>query len=59
MVVIAVRAVDMGFGDRLPRERGNVEGAPKTLRELCDWFKGRSEFEAVQVFAFPVTDDRK
>ena len=30
------------------------EGAPKPLRELCDWFQGRPEFEAVQVFAFPV-----
>lgn len=44
---------------RLPRERGTVVGAPKELRELCDWFKARPEFETIHVFAFPVSDARK
>jgi hypothetical protein len=41
---------------RLGGERGDVKGAPKPLQELCNWFKGRPEFETVQVIAFPVTD---
>jgi hypothetical protein len=41
---------------RLPQERGSIEGAPKPLRELCNWFKNRPEFDVVQVFAFPVVD---
>jgi hypothetical protein len=44
------------------QQRARVEpmdGPPKPLQELCDWFKGREEFEAVHVFAFPVTDGRK
>ncbi|HET6574278.1 MAG TPA: serine/threonine-protein kinase [Fimbriiglobus sp.] len=44
-----------------PGKRGRLqprEGAPKPLRELCDWFKGRAEFEAVQAFAFPVVDEK-
>jgi hypothetical protein len=43
---------------RLPKRRGDVVGAPKALVQLRDWFKARPEFEAVQVFAFPVTADR-
>jgi hypothetical protein len=31
-----------------------LKGAPEPMRKLCDWFKGRSEFEVVQAFAFPV-----
>ena len=42
---------------RLPKRRGDVVGAPKALIQLRDWFKARPEFEAVQVFAFPVTAD--
>jgi hypothetical protein len=41
---------------RLPQERGSIEGAPKPLRDLCDWFKDRPEFETVYVVAFPVID---
>jgi hypothetical protein len=41
---------------RLPQERGSIEGAPKPLRDLSNWFKNRPEFEVVQVFAFPVVD---
>jgi serine/threonine protein kinase len=33
------------------RERGD---APQALRELCDYFKGRPDVEAVEVLAFPV-----
>jgi hypothetical protein len=45
-----------------PRDRGRVEpreAVPEPLRKLCEFFKGRAEFEAVQVIAFPVVDDRK
>jgi hypothetical protein len=48
--------------NRLPLERGRVEpreGVPESLRKLSEFFKGRAEFEAVQIFAFPVVDDRK
>jgi hypothetical protein len=47
---------------RLSQVRGRVEprgGVPESLRKLCEFFKGRAEFEAVQVIAFPVADDRK
>jgi hypothetical protein len=42
---------------RFPQERGKVEpreAAPRPLRELCDFFRSRTEFEAVQLVAFPV-----
>jgi len=26
---------------------------------VCEFFKGRTEFEAIQVFAFPVADEQK
>jgi hypothetical protein len=42
--------------------RGQVkqrEDAPKSLRDLCEYFKGRSEFDALQVVAFPVTKPAK
>jgi hypothetical protein len=41
---------------RLPQERGSIEGAPKPLRDLCNWFKNRPEFEVVEVVAFPVIE---
>jgi serine/threonine protein kinase len=45
---------------RLPRDRGDVViGVPEPLRALRDWFKRRPEFDAVQILAFPVTDDRE
>jgi hypothetical protein len=47
---------------RFPLERGRVEpksDAPEPLRKLCEFFKSRAEFEAIQVIAFPVTDDKK
>jgi serine/threonine protein kinase len=47
---------------RFPRERGRIESresAPKALRDLCDFFLARPEFEMVTVIAFPVTDGRK
>jgi hypothetical protein len=47
---------------RLPQERGRVEpkgDVPESLRKLCEFFKGRSEFEAVQAIAFPVADEQK
>jgi hypothetical protein len=47
---------------RFPQERGRVEpkaGAPEPLKKLCAFFQGRAEFDAVQVIAFPVTDDQK
>jgi hypothetical protein len=47
---------------RFPRERGRVEpkeDVPEPLRKLCEFFKGRAEYEAVQVIAFPVTADQK
>ena len=46
---------------RFPVDRGRVEpmeDVPESLRKLCEFFKGRAEFEAVQVIAFPVTDAR-
>jgi hypothetical protein len=46
---------------RFPEKRGRVEpraGAPAPLRELCEFFKGHSEFEAIRVIAFPVADDK-
>jgi tRNA A-37 threonylcarbamoyl transferase component Bud32 len=47
---------------RFPLERGRVEAkedVPEPLRKLCEFFKGRAEFEAVQVIAFPVVDNPK
>jgi hypothetical protein len=47
---------------RLPLGRGKTEpkgDAPESLRKLCEFFKGRSEFEAVQAIAFPVADEQK
>jgi hypothetical protein len=47
---------------RFPLDRGHVEpkdSAPASLRKLCEFFKGRAEFEAVQAFAFPVVKDQK
>jgi hypothetical protein len=47
---------------QFPKERGRVEAkadVPPALRKLCEFFKGRAEFDAVGVIAFPVTDDRK
>jgi len=29
------------------------------LRKVCEFLKGRTEFEAIQVFAFPVADEQK
>lgn len=34
-----------------------VQSVPKEFRELCEFFQGRSEFEAVQAIAFPVAKD--
>jgi tRNA A-37 threonylcarbamoyl transferase component Bud32 len=45
---------------QLPQVRGTVRqrgGSPKPLQDLCDFFKNRSEFERIRVFAFPVTND--
>jgi serine/threonine protein kinase len=45
---------------QLPRPRGTVRergGPPKPLQDLCDFFKNRPEFERIQVFAFPVTNE--
>jgi hypothetical protein len=45
---------------RLPQERGKVEpkeSAPWPLRELGDYFSNRTEFEIVQLVAFPVVDE--
>ena len=45
-----------------PRERGQVQprpGAPEPLQKLRDFFTKRPEFEAVQIIAFPVTDEQK
>jgi hypothetical protein len=47
---------------RLPQDRGKVEprgGVPESFRKLCEFFKGRREFDAVQAIAFPVTDEQK
>src|SRR5262249_39705449 len=47
---------------RWPVDRGRLErkeDVPEPLRKLCEFFKGRAEFEAVQVIAFPVTDGQK
>jgi len=51
---------DGGEFSRFPRERpGKVRiDVPEPLRKLRDWFKARPEFDAVQIFAFPVTDGR-
>jgi tRNA A-37 threonylcarbamoyl transferase component Bud32 len=46
---------------RFPEERGRVEPkevAPESLRELCVFFKGRTEFETVRVIAFPVEGEK-
>ena len=46
----------------VPPERGRVEpkeDVPESLRKLCEFFKGRPEFDAVQIVAFPVADDQK
>ena len=42
-----------------PNDRGErVErGAPKEVRELCKFFQGRPEFQAVRAIAFPVTKE--
>jgi serine/threonine protein kinase len=47
---------------RFPKDRGTLlprEDAPRPLRDLCEFFKSRTEFDAVQAIAFSVTDDRK
>jgi tRNA A-37 threonylcarbamoyl transferase component Bud32 len=47
---------------QFPTDRGKVEpkdSPPEALRKLCEFFKGRTEFEAVQAFAFPVADAPK
>jgi tRNA A-37 threonylcarbamoyl transferase component Bud32 len=47
---------------RFPEHRGRLEpkgDVPEPLRKLCAFFKGRTEFEVVQVFAFPVADEQK
>jgi hypothetical protein len=50
---------DGGEFVRAPQDRGQVlGGAPKPLVELRDWFKGRPEFAAVRIFAFPVADKK-
>jgi hypothetical protein len=46
---------------RFPEERGKIEpkeAAPESLRKLCEYFKGRTEFDAVQAIAFPVVDEK-
>jgi serine/threonine protein kinase len=45
---------------QLPHPRGTVRqrgGPARPLQELCSFFKNRPEFERIQVFAFPVTND--
>jgi serine/threonine protein kinase len=50
---------------RYPRERGRVvprdeaPDLPESLRKLRDFFTNRSEFDLIQIVAFPVKDDRK
>jgi hypothetical protein len=47
---------------RLPQDRGKVEpkgGVPESFRKLCEFFKGRREFDSVQAIAFPVADEQK
>jgi hypothetical protein len=47
---------------RFQQERGQIQArddVPPPLRELCQFFKRRAEFDAVQVIAFPVLADRK
>lgn len=47
---------------RFPRVRGRIEpreSIPRPLRELCEFFEGRAEFEAIYAVAFPVTGERK
>jgi serine/threonine protein kinase/CHAT domain-containing protein/tetratricopeptide (TPR) repeat protein len=42
---------------RFPQERGKLvttDEVPDRLRRLCEFFKSRPEFEAVQAIAFPV-----
>jgi hypothetical protein len=44
--------------DRLPKDRGTRqvrEGVPEALNELYEFFKNRSEFEAVRIIAFPIS----
>ncbi len=42
--------------ERLPRERGRaVGGPPPPFRDLCRFFQGRRELQAVRALAFPVT----
>jgi hypothetical protein len=46
----------------LPRDRGFIgerEDVPQSLRALCEYFKGRAEFDAVQVVAFSVAKPPK
>jgi hypothetical protein len=46
----------------LPIPRGNIqarEDVPQSLRALCEYFKGRAEFDAVQVVAFSVAKPPK
>jgi len=53
---------DGGEFRRFPEHRGRLEpkgDVPEPLRKVCEFFKGRTEFEAIQVFAFPVTDEQK
>ncbi|HKB06343.1 MAG TPA: serine/threonine-protein kinase, partial [Gemmataceae bacterium] len=48
------------FEPRVPR--GKIvtrDSSPKPLQVLCDFFKDREEFDAVRIFAFTVTSDRK
>jgi hypothetical protein len=46
-------------GEFVRRERGNrvPRGVPKEFRELCEFFQGRPEFDAVQAIAFPATKE--
>jgi hypothetical protein len=44
-----------------PEDRGKIEpkeAAPESFRKLCEFFKGRAEFDAVQAIAFPVADEK-
>jgi len=54
--------LDGGEFRRFPEHRGRLEpkgDVPEPLRKVCEFFKGRTEFEAIQVFAFPVADEQK
>jgi serine/threonine protein kinase len=45
---------------QIPRDRGElVDGPPKELVELRNWFQGRPEFDAVQIIAIPVKNGEK